>query len=351
RLAGIPERLELPADRPRSAIQTFAADIHGIRLNAERLAELKQLGQDHQASLYMTLLSGFAVLMNRYSGQDDIVVGSPIANRQEAQVEELIGFFVNSLAIRIKMEEERNFSELLSEVRRTTLDAYQYQDIPFERLVEELGVERSLNTTPVFQVVFALQNAPMGAQQLKGLTIEPVMGEQLQVRYDLEVHVFEENEGLGIYWLYNRDLFDRWRIEQMASHYERLLAAMVAAPEERLYRLKMFGAEEQRKVLDRFNETTRPMPEQTLAALFERHAENSPDAPAVVFGEQRLCYRELNERANRLAHCLIGLGVGPETLVGIALERSVDMIAALLGIIKAGGAYLPLDPSYPETRL
>src|SRR5262249_53577818 len=170
-LAGIPERLELPADRPRPVIQTFAADFHSIRLNAEKLAELKQLGQEHQASLYMTLLSGFAVLMSRYSGQDDIVVGSPIANRQEAQLEKLIGFFVNSLVMRVRLKAGESFSELLGDVRRATLEAYQHQDIPFERLVEELGVERSLNTTPVFQVSFAVQNAPMGMKQLKGLEI------------------------------------------------------------------------------------------------------------------------------------------------------------------------------------
>src|SRR5262249_21835927 len=211
--------------------------MYGIRLNAERLAELKQISQEHQATLYMTLLSGFAVLMSRYSGQDDIVVGSPIANRQEAQIEDLIGFFVNSLVMRVRVNEAASFNELLAEVRRTTLEAYQHQDIPFERLVEELGVERSLNTTPVFQVSFAVQNAPMGAHQLKGLEIEPVTKEQLQVRFDIEVHVFEQDGELRIYWMYKRDLFDSWRIGQMATHYERLLAAVAAHPEAPFHQL------------------------------------------------------------------------------------------------------------------
>src|SRR5262249_20393166 len=220
------------------------------RVDAERLAELKQLGREHQASLYMTLLSGFAVLMSRYSGQDDIVVGSPIANRQEAPLGDLVCFFVNSLVMRVRANGAASFNELLAEVRRTRLEAYQHQDIPFERLVEELGVERSLNTTPVFQVSFAVQNAPMGTHQLKGLEIEPVMKEHLQVRFDIEVHVFEQDGELRIYWMYKRDLFDGWRIGQMATHYERLLAAVAANPEAPLQQLDILSGQEQHMLLE-----------------------------------------------------------------------------------------------------
>ncbi len=220
-LAGIPERLELPTDRPRPAMQTFVAELCHVGLSKELTAGLKRVSQENQATLYMTLLSGLAVLLSRYSGQDDIVVGSPIANRQDAQLEEMIGFFVNTLVMRVRVQPRESFRELLGQVRRTALEAYQHQDVPFERLVEELSPERSLNTTPVFQVIFALQNAPWEPQQLKGLQVEPVRGDERQVRFDLEVHAFEQGGEIGILWLYNRDLFDGWRMEQLARQYVR----------------------------------------------------------------------------------------------------------------------------------
>src|SRR4051812_45383985 len=299
----------------------------------------------------MTLLSAFAVLLQRYSGQDDIVVGSPIANRQEPQLEQLIGFFVNSLVMRVRVGAEASFRELLATVRSTTLDAYQHQDIPFERLVEELSPERSLSRSPVFQVMFALQNAPAGPQRLKGLEITPVAGDELRVRFDLEVHAVERDGGLDLAWLYNRDLFDRWRMEQMARHYAAVLAAAVSAPDAPLRRLEILDPSERHSLLEGFNATARPVPEATLPELFEAQAARTPAAPAVISEEGTLSYSELNARANRLAHHLIGLGVGPESLVGIALERSPELVVALLAVLKAGAAYLPLDPDYPEARL
>ena len=194
-LAGIPGRLELPADRPRPAMQTFGGEVCSLTLSAEQVAALKRLSQDHQSTLYMTFLAVFGMLLSRYSGQDDIVVGSPIANRQEEQLEALIGFFVNSLVMRVRPRGEMSFGELLGQVRQTALAAYEHQDVPFERLVEELSPERSLNTTPLFQVMFALQNAPMGQQQLKQLEVNPVRGGELRVRFDLEVHAFERWRG------------------------------------------------------------------------------------------------------------------------------------------------------------
>jgi non-ribosomal peptide synthetase component F len=299
----------------------------------------------------MTLLSAFALLLERYSGQEDIVVGSPIANRQETQLEQLIGFFVNSLVMRVQVLPELSFRELLRAVRATTLDAYLHQDISFERLVEELSPQRNLNSPPLFQVVFALQNAPARPQLLKGVEIKPVIGDELRVRFDLELHALEREGQLELFWLYNRDLFDRWRIEQMARHYLNLLEAAVAAPEVPLARLEMLGAQERQFLVQDFNPTAHTVAERTVPALFEAQVARAPGALAVIFGQESLSYGELNARANRLAHHLIGLGVGPESLVGIALERSTEMIVALLGTLKAGAAYLPLDPDYPQARL
>ncbi|HXC63529.1 MAG TPA: condensation domain-containing protein, partial [bacterium] len=342
----------MPTDRPRPAQQTFGAELCAVHLSAEQLGRLKRFSQGQGATLYMSLLSGFGLLLARYSGQEDIVVGSPIANRQEAQLERLIGFFVNSLVMRLGVQPGQSFLELLGAVRSTALDAYLHQDIPFERLVEELAPERSLNRTPVFQVVFALQNAPTGPQRVRGLEVGPVGVEELRVRFDLEVHAMEGPEGgLELYWLYNRDLFDRWRIEQMARHYVGLLEAALAEPEVPLERLDMLEAEERHRVLEGFNATGRPVAEAALPAIFEAQAARTPEATAVVCGEESLSYGELNGRANRLAHHLIAQGVGPETLVGIALERSVELIVGLLGVLKAGGAYVPLDLGYPPQRL
>ena len=350
-LSGIPEELELPKDRPRQAMQTYGADACNAILPGDQVAALKQLGQANQSTLYMTLLAAFAALVQRYSGQDDVVVGSPIANRQDSQLERLIGFFVNSLVLRVRPSSQASFNELLAQVRATALQAYQHQDVPFERLVEELSPERHLNKTPIFQVVFALQNAPMGTQQLQGLEIEPVGGDELQVRFDLELHVLEHTGHIGFYWIYNRHLFDRWRMEQMARHYVNLIRSAVATPGAPLHSLEMLSPQDQQALLLDFNPTATPLSGVMLPALFERQAAQTPNAAAVVSGEISLSFAELNERANHLAHHLISLGVGPESLVGIALNRSIDMIVALLGVLKAGAAYLPLDLDLPEARL
>ena len=350
-LAGIPERLELPTDRPRPAMQTFAAEVCHVSVPAQLTAALKGVSRQNQATLYMTLLSAFALLLSRYSGQEDIVVGSPIANRQEAQLEELIGFFVNSLVLRMKVRPQSSFAELLREVRQTALEAYRHQDIPFERLVEELSPERSLNTTPIFQVVFALQNAPWVSQELKGLEVERVAADDLQVRFDLEVHAWERDHGVEIWWLYNRDLFDGWRVEQMMRHYLRVLEQVASNPEGRIRQIALLGAGEVQRILQEWNQTSRTVEEATLPELFEAQVERTPQAVAVVEQQRSLTYRELNEQANRLAHLLIRKGIGPEDVVAIALPRSLEMIVAVLGIGKAGAAYLPLDPDYPAQRL
>lgn len=350
-LAGIPERLELPADRPRAPRQTFAAEACQTRLTAEQTAALKQLSQSQQTTLYMTLLAAFALLLERYSGQDDIVVGSPIANRQEAQLEDLIGFFVNTLCLRVRVKPELSFSELLSQVRRTALEAYEHQDVPFERLVEELAPPRSLNLTPVFQVAFALQNAPRLAPAVAGLEFELITGAELRVRYDLEVHVWEEQEELGITWIYNRDLFDRWRMEQMGRHYLRLLEAVVSNPKQRLGSIELLDTPERQRILEQWNDTALALPPATLPQLFATQVGRTPDALAVVSETQHLSYAELNHRANRLAHLLIAQGIGPEDIVALAMPFSTEMLVSLLGILKAGAAYLPIDIEYPAARM
>ena len=350
-LAGIPEQLELPKDRLRQARRTYGADVCSITVPAEILAALKRVGHAYDATLYMALLSTFALLLQRYSGQDDIVVGSPIANRQDSQLEQLIGFFVNSLIMRVRVNAGQSLPELLAAVRGTALEAYQHQDLPFERLVEELSPERRLNAAPIFQVVFALQNAGMAAEEFRNLHVEAVAADEPRVRIDLEVHAVEHNGVLDFHWLYSRDLFDRWRMEQMAAHYLRLLEAVVGNPQQQLAAFDLLSSREFSKIIEEWNQTSREIPDATLTDLFENQVEKTPEATAVIFGDEPLSYRELNVRANRLAHLLISFGIGPENFVGLAVPRSAEMLVALVAVLKAGAAYVPLDPAYPAERL
>ena len=349
-LAGAPAELDLPRDRPRPSQRRFAANCHTFVLPAEQLAALNDLTHARQTTLYMTLLAGFAVLLQRYSGHDDIVAGSPIANRRETQLEQLIGFFANTLVMRVRVRQQESFRELLARVRATALEAYQHQDLPFERLVEELSPERSLNTTPVFQVVFALQNAAAKLERLPGMEVEPLVSDELRIRFDLEVHATEHPGRVVFDWLYDRDLFDPWRMEQMARHYGKLLEVLLKDADLPLFRVKMLSAEERHIVLEESNATVRDIPDITIAALFEAHCKRTAEATAIICGEQSLSYAELNRRANRIAHNLRKLGAGLETLVGISLERAPEMIVALLAVLKAGAAYVPIAEDIPESR-
>ena len=299
--------------------------------------------------MYMSLLAAFGVLLARYSGQEDIVVGSPIANRQEAQLEEMIGFFVNRLVMRVRVRPEMSFRELLKEVQQTALKAYQYQDVPFERLVEEISPQRSVNTTPLYQVVFALQNAPWEAQRIEGIEIEAVDAEELQVRFDLEVHVWEREGRVLFSWLYNRDLFDRWRIEQMVRHYMRVLEEVGRDADAAIGHLDLLTPEERGQILEQWNDTAHPIATATLSDLFEAQVERTPDAVAVVYEGHRLTYSEVNSRANQLAHRLSNI-VGPEMPVGIYTKRSLSMVISVIAILKARGVYLPLDADLPSGR-
>ncbi|MBV8177164.1 MAG: AMP-binding protein, partial [Verrucomicrobia bacterium] len=349
-LAGAPEHSPSLADHARPAVQSFNADACSLIFTKNRTKRLREFGQENHATLFMTLLAGYALILKRYSGQDDVVVGSPVANRPEPQLEKIIGFFMNWLVMRVRVDSKASFRELLKDVRQVCLNAYAHQQIPFERLVEELSPKRSLDVTPLFQLVFNLKNVPAAPQRVEGLEIEPVVTKTLRVRYDLEVHAIERDGGLEIHWVYNRDLFSQTRVEQLARHYETQLEAAVETPDLPLHRIQMLSPNEQQSLLEGFNATARPLSGATLPELFEAEVMCDPDAVALAFGEELVTYRELNTRANRLAHHLVDLGVGPESLVGLSLERSNEMIVALLGILKAGGAYVPIDADLPAQR-
>ncbi|MEH2230338.1 MAG: non-ribosomal peptide synthase/polyketide synthase [Nostoc sp.] len=351
-LTGAPPLLELPTDRPRPAIQTFRGGTEQLQLDALLTQQLKKLSQESGSTLFMTLLAGFVVLLSRYSGQTDLVVGSPIANRNRTEIEGLIGFFVNSLALRFDLSQEPTFEALLAQVRTVTQNAYDHQDLPFEMLVEELQLERNLDRNPLTQVVFALQNAPSSPWDLPDVKVEGMPSGLDSVRLDLEVYLWDAPEGLGGFCSYNRDLFDAATIARMMQHFKTLLAAIVDNPQQPVSLLPLLTQQERHQLLVEWNDTQADYPQnQCIHQLFESQVERTPDAVAVVFENQQLTYYELNCRANQLAQYLRSLGVGADVLVGLCVERSLLMAIGLLAILKAGGAYVPLDPEYPQDRL
>jgi len=351
-LAGIPEGLELVTDRGRPAVQTFAGELLREKVSGEVTRKLKQWSRKQQATLYMTMLAGLGALLGRYSGQEDIVVGSPIANRQEEELEGLIGFFVNTLVMRVKVDRRKSFGEMVGEVKRTALEGYQHQDVPFERLVEELAPQRSLNRTPLFQVVFAYQSAPPvdEGEEEESLRIEGIERNEIQARFDLEIHAEEADGEIRTNWIYNQDLFDRWRIRQMAQHYIRVLEQVVEHGGRALRELVMLTNEEEQQ-LRSWNPKPLDHPQYNLVELFEQQVQRRGAEPAIVCGNEAMSYEELNRRSNQLGHYLRELGVREETAVGISVPRSLAMVVAILGILKAGGIYVPLDERYPEERL
>jgi natural product biosynthesis luciferase-like monooxygenase protein len=351
KLAGAPA-LELPTDRPRPAVQTFRGAKQPLAVGAPLAAALEQLGGRHGATLHMTLLAAFKTLLCRYTGQRDIVVGTPVAGRDEVELEELIGLFVNTLVLRTDLTGDPTFSEALRRVREVALDAYAHQHVPFERLVEELHPERDLSRNPLFQVCFILQNAPTAALELQDLTISPVRFDGGVSKFDLTLALEQGAGGLTGTVEYNSDLFDAATVERMAAHYVTLLEAAVADPSRRISELALLSERERETLLVEWNATRADFPrDRCLHELFEAQVERTPDAVAVVCEEKTLTYGELNARANQLARRLRAQGAGPESRVGIYVERSLEMMAALLGVLKAGGAYVPLDPSYPRERL
>ena len=343
----------LPTDRPRPAEQTFRGARQSFMIPATLAEELRAIARREQVTLFMTLLAAFKVFLYRYSGEDDIVVGTPIAGRNRAEVEGLIGFFVNTLVLRTGLSGDLTFRELLGRVREVALGAYAHQDLPFEKLVEELQPERDLSRNPLFQVMFALQNVPRHTLKLAGLEVSSVAVGTGTAKFDLSLSVLEEQRGgLRASLEYNTDLFDAATTERMLGHWRNLLEGVVADPEQRISELPLLTQAERHQLLVGWNETKTDYPnDKCIHELFEAQVEQSPDAVAVVFEDKALTYGELNRRANQLAHYLRKLGVGPEARVGICVERSLEMVIGLLGILKAGGAYVPLDTTYPRERL
>jgi amino acid adenylation domain-containing protein len=351
RLCGLPT-LELPTDRPRPAVPSHAGDRVEIRLSPELADGLRALGQAEGTTLYMTLLAGFQTLLARYSGQEDFALGTPVANRNRRETEELIGFFVNTLVLRADLSGQPTFRELLARTRRTALAALDHQDLPFERLVEELHPDRDLSRHPLFQVLFALENMPDAELTLTGLEVNPLPRNNRRVRFDLELSLSEDERGLRGAFIFSTALFDAATVERMAGHYATLLEGAVADPDRPVSVLPLLPKAERQQLVVDWNATDAAYPrERCVHELFEEQAGRTPDAVALVCGAERLTYRELNARANRLACWLQGLGVGPEVRVGTCLERSPEMVVAVLGTLKAGGAYVPLGPGLPPTRL
>ncbi len=351
-LAGAPAVLDLPTDFPRPIVQRNRGAGQELVLGQELTQALKKLSRQEGATLFMTLLAAWQVLLSRYSGQEDVVVGTPIAGRSRTELEGLIGFFVNALALRTDLSGNPTFRELLERVRHVTLGAYAHQDLPFEKLVEELHPERHLSHSPLFQVIFVLQNAPRDARELRGLSISPVEVATTSSKLDLTLFLHEAADGLRGMLEYNTDLFESATITRLLGHFHALLAGIVTDPERRIGDLPLLTEAERHQVLVEWNQTAGDYPRTTcLHELFEEQVERTPKAVAVIYEEQQLTYSELNARANQLARHLQTLGVGPETLVAICVDRSVEMIIGLLGILKAGGAYVPLDPTYPQERL
>ncbi|GAC1437037.1 MAG: hypothetical protein NVSMB58_28730 [Terriglobales bacterium] len=351
-LAGAPALLELPTDRPRPAVQTYRGSTQTVSFPKELLEKLTSLSRSHGVTLFMTLLAALQTLFYRYSGQDDIVVGSPIANRNYAETESLIGFFVNTLPLRGDLSGNPAFRELLDRVKERALEAYAHQDIPFEKLVEEVHPERSLSHNPIFQVLFALQNAPMKALELPGLRIEREPIYNGSSIFDMSWFAVEVPSGLLLRVEYNTDLFDAPTITGALGHFRTLLEGIAAHPEQHLSELPLLNNDERNTVLLDFNATgANHRKDVCLHYFFENQARCSPSAMALIVGEQRITYSELNSRANQLAHFLRRRGVGPEVLVGVCLRRTDDLIVAVMGILKSGGAYVPIDPAYPKERV
>ncbi|BAY66694.1 amino acid adenylation domain-containing protein (plasmid) [Calothrix brevissima NIES-22] len=352
--------LNLPSDRLRPAVPSYRGAKQFLELPQSLTQALEALSYQEGVTLFMTLLAAFQTLLYRYTQQEDIAVGSPIANRNRSELEGLIGFFVNSLVLRTDLSGNPTFRELLNRVREVTLGAYAHQDLPFEKLVEELHPERDLSHHPLFQVVFSLQNTPIEALELPGLKLLLFEFDNKTANFDLEFHFWQDLETLKGQVVYSTDLFDHTTITRMVGHFQTLLESIVVNSKQRLSDLPLLTEGERQQLLIDWNNTQKSYPHnKCFHQLFEAQVEQTPDAialsarsaNALVFGDEQLSYKQLNIRSNQLAHYLKKLGVVPDVLVGICVERSLEMIIGLLGILKAGGAYLPLDPSLPQERL
>jgi len=351
-LAGAPALLALPTNRPRPAVQSFKGNTQSLNLSETLTDAIRSLGRSEDATLFMTLFAAFNALLYRYTNQKDLVVGVPVSNRNWLDLEKLIGFFVNTLVLRTDLSGEPTFRELLRRVREVALGAYTRQDLPFERLVEELQPERDLSSTPLFQVMFALQNAPLESLDLSGLSLNICRIETGTSKFDLTLTIQEHAHELACLLEYNTDLFDDATIQRMLAHWQNLLESLVAAPDKQISDFALLDENERQQLLVDWQQTQKDYPQDLcIHELFEAQVIRTPDATAVVSETASVSYSELNERANQLGHHLRSLSTGPEIPILICLSRSVEMIVALLAVMKTGAAYVPLDPRYPQERL
>ncbi|HEY9825555.1 MAG TPA: amino acid adenylation domain-containing protein, partial [Stenomitos sp.] len=346
-----PPLLELPTDRPRPAVQTFQGGLIRTELPRDLTQALKRFSQQHQKTLFMTLIGAFVTLLHRYSRQDDLVVGTPIAGRTHPDLERLIGFFINTLPLRFKIDSDAAFTTFLDQVQTQTLDAFANQDIPFGQLIERLPLTRDLSYLPLCQTLFVLQNAPSETLQLPDLTLEPIPTHSGVSRFDLTLSISEVGDRLIAEWEYNSDLFDPSTIERMAAQFEVLLTSLTTNPQQSIATLPLLSAAERQMLLVEWNQTHRDLPIRCIHHWIEDQVLKTPSAIALEFDDAQLTYQELNTQANQLAHYLQSLGVRPNSLVGICLPQSPERIICMLAVWKAGGAYIPLDPTYPQTRL
>ncbi|HEY7817324.1 MAG TPA: condensation domain-containing protein, partial [Vicinamibacteria bacterium] len=350
-LEGTPP-LELPTDRPRPAVSTFRGGKHLFALPASVASRLHRLRFDREHTLFMVLLAAFQTLLSRYTGQADVAVGTPIANRTRSETESLIGFFVNTLVLRTDLSGNPSFRELLQRVRSVCIDAYAHQDLPFEKLVDALNPERDMSRHPLVSVMFALQNAPLPVVQLPtGVTLQAVESDSRSAKFDLLVSTWTRQGGLFGFVEYSADLFDSSTIARMFGHFATLVAGLSEDPEARLSDPSLLTAAERHQLLSEWNRLenapARDREGSSLPRIFEAQVERTPDRVALVGDHEKLSYRELDRRANGVARRLAQRGVGPEIRVGVCAARSPELVVALLGILKAGGAYVPLDPEYP----
>ncbi|CAH8773155.1 non-ribosomal peptide synthetase [Paenibacillus dendritiformis] len=344
--------LEMPTDYPRPAVQSYEGQTLEFFFDASKTDGLRQLASETGTTLFMVLLAAYNVLLHKYSGQEDVIVGTPIAGRNHGDVQPLIGMFLNTLAIRSYPASEKTFLSYLNEVKETTLHAFEHQNYPFEELVDKVQVTRDLSRNPIFDTLFTMQNTENEEFELEGLRLIPYPSALDTAKFDISLDVGEENGGLDYSFEYATALYKRETIERLAKHYEQLLVTIVSRPDAKIAELNLLTAEEKEQILGTFNPAQpEAAPASAFHRLFEEQAERTPEAEAVVYENDRLTYAELNERANRLAATLRASGIGRETIVGILAERSVDLLVAVLAVWKAGGAYVPLDPDYPADRV
>ena len=350
-LAGLPAELALPTDRPRPLNPTYRGGVVPIPIAPEIHAALLELARQHGATTFMLLQASLAALLSRLGAGHDIPLGAPIAGRTEAALDPLVGFFVNTLVFRTDTTGHPSFADLVRRVRTTCLEAYAHQDAPFERLVEILDPPRAFGRQPLFQTMLVLQNHREAAPNFAGLACEPLKPVARTTKFDLTFTFTETADGLAGELEYSTDLFDRSSVERIAERWDRLLQQMLADPSAPFERLDVLAPEERRQLLAEFNAPAAPVAEATLAAMFEEQAARTPEHVALIFEDRQVSYAELEAWANRLAWSLIADGIGPEDIVAISMERSLEMVVAIVGTLKAGAAYLPLDPDSPAERL